>query len=216
EINPPKPTVDPHPEEGNITLPWLAGLLGLLGLGKLTGIDAGVKSGIDSIVDSITHTAQDVFNGVRDWAKTATASITSVWQGVQVKVGEIAGVVTGSLVLGIDAIKTNVGSLVNTISHALDPPTKTIDLDKLKNITLFNKFPFSIPSDLNYLFSLLASDPIAPKVDFPFNVDFIGGTNFVQTVDLSPYDNAASVVRGFEFMAFVFMMVYVTKNMIWK
>lgn len=187
-----------------------------MGLGKLTGIDAGVKSGIDSIVDSITHTAQDVFNGVRDWAKTATASITSVWQGVQVKVGEIAGVVTGSLVLGIDAIKTNVGSLVNTISHALDPPTKTIDLDKLKNITLFNKFPFSIPSDLNYLFSLLASDPIAPKVDFPFNVDFIGGTNFVQTVDLSPYDNAASVVRGFEFMAFVFMMVYVTKNMIWK
>lgn len=218
-VDPPKPTTDPDnppSEEEGITLPWLAALLGLLGLGQLTGIDEGVKSGIDNLVDSITSTAQDVYDGVRDWADTASSTITQGIEGVRAKLGEIAGAITGGLALGIESIQSALGSIAETIGHAFDPPSKNVDWDKLKNIQLFNKFPFSIPSDLYYLFGLVAADPVAPCVKIPFDMTFLGGENIDATVDLATYDNVAAIIRNFEFIAFVIGMLYLTKSLIWK
>lgn len=218
-IDPPTPTTDPDnppSEEEGITLPWLAALLSLLGLGKLTGIDEGVKSGIDNLVDSITNTAQDVYDGVRDWADTASSTITQGIEGVRAKLGEIAGAITGGLALGIESIQSALGSIAETIGHAFDPPSKNVDWDKLKNIQLFNKFPFSIPSDLYYLFGLVAADPVAPCVKIPFDMTFLGGENIDATVDLATYDNVAAIIRNFEFIAFVIGMLYLTKSLIWK
>lgn len=218
-VDPPTPTTDPDnppSEEEGITLPWLAALLGLLGLGQLTGIDEGVKSGIDNLVDSITNTAQDVYDGVRDWADIASSTIAQGIEGVRAKLGEIAGVITGGLALGIEGIQSALGSIAETIGHALDPPSKNVDWDKLKNIQLFNKFPFSIPSDLYYLFGLVAADPVAPCVKIPFDMTFLGGENIDATVDLATYDNVAAIIRSFEFIAFVIGMLYLTKSLIWK
>lgn len=218
-VDPPTPTTDPDnppSEEEGITLPWLAALLGLLGLGQLTGIDEGVKSGIDNLVDSITNTVQDVYDGVRDWADTASSTIAQGIEGVRAKLGEIAGVITGGLALGIESIQSVLGSIAETIGHAFDPPSKNVDWDKLKNIQLFNKFPFSIPSDLYYLFGLVAADPAAPCVKIPFDMTFLGGENIDATVDLATYDNVAAIIRSFEFIAFVIGMLYLTKSLIWK
>lgn len=218
-VDPPTPTTDPDnppSEEEGITLPWLAALLGLLGLGQLTGIDEGVKSGIDNLVDSISNTAQDVYDGVRDWADTARSTIAQGIEGVRAKLGEIAGVITGGLALGIENIQSALGSIAETIGHAFDPPSKNVDWDKLKNIQLFNKFPFSIPSDLYYLFGLVAADPVAPCVKIPFDMTFLGGENIDATVDLATYDNVAAIIRSFEFIAFVIGMLYLTKSLIWK
>lgn len=218
-IDPPTPTTDPDnppSEEEGITLPWLATLLGLLGLGQLTGIDEGIKSGIDNLVDSITNTAQDVYDGVRDWADTASSTIAQGIEGVRAKLGEIAGVITGGLALGIESIQSALGSIAETIGHAFDPPSKNVDWDKLKNIQLFNKFPFSIPSDLYYLFGLVAADPVAPCVKIPFDMTFLGGENIDATIDLATYDNVAAIIRSFEFIAFVIGMLYLTKSLIWK
>lgn len=218
-VDPPKPTTDPDnppSEEEGITLPWLAALLGLLGLGQLTGIDEGVKSGIDNLVDSITNTAQDVYDGVRDWADTVSSTIAQGIEGVRAKLGEIAGAITGGLALGIESIQSALGSIAETLGHAFDPPSKNVDWDKLKNIQLFNKFPFSIPSDLYYLFGLVAADPVAPCVKIPFDMTFLGGENIDATVDLATYDNVAAIIRNFEFIAFVIGMLYLTKSLIWK
>lgn len=218
-VDPPSPTTDPDnppSEEEGITLPWLAALLSLLGLGKLTGIDEGVKSGIDHLVDSITSTAQNVYDGIRDWADTARSTIAQGIEGVRAKLGEIAGVITGGLALGIESIQSALGSIAETIGHAFDPPSKNVDWDKLKNIQLFNKFPFSIPSDLYYLFGLVAADPVAPCVKIPFDMTFLGGENIDATVDLATYDNVAAIIRSFEFIAFVIGMLYLTKSLIWK
>lgn len=218
-VDPPAPTTDPDnppSEEEGITLPWLAALLGLLGLGQLTGIDEGIKSGIDNLVDSITNTAQDVYDGVRDWADTASSTIAQGIEGVRAKLGEIAGAITGGLALGIESLQSALGSIAETIGHAFDPPSKNVDWDKLKNIQLFNKFPFSIPSDLYYLFGLVAADPVAPCVKIPFDMTFLGGENIDATVDLATYDNVAAIIRNFEFIAFVIGMLYLTKSLIWK
>lgn len=202
EVIDPTDPVDPPAEEEGISLPWLSALLALLGLGKLTGIDEGVLSGIDSIVDGITSTIQDVIDGVKttagEWATAATAAITSAISGIQ----------------------SGISSIADTISHAFDPPSKDIDWDKLKSSgsVIFTKFPFSIPADLKFLVGLLVSDPQAPKwtVTVPFSIvgDWAQDGEFV--LDFSVIDGFMVIVRNIELLAFIFSMVYMTRQLIWK
>lgn len=202
EVIDPTDPVDPPAEEEGISLPWLSALLALLGLGKLTGIDEGVLSGIDSIVDGITSTIQDVIDGVKttagEWATAATAAITSAISGIQ----------------------SGISSIADTISHAFDPPSKDIDWDKLKSsgLVIFTKFPFSIPADLKFLVGLLVSDPQAPKwtVTVPFSIvgDWAQDGEFV--LDFSVIDGFMVIVRNIELLAFIFGMVFMTRQLIWK
>lgn len=202
EVIDPTDPVDPPAEEEGISLPWLSALLALLGLGKLTGIDEGVLSGIDSIVDGISSTIQDVIDGVKttagEWATAATAAITSAISGIQ----------------------SGISSIADTISHAFDPPSKDIDWDKLKSSgsVIFTKFPFSIPADLKFLVGLLVSDPQAPKwtVTVPFSIvgDWAQDGEFV--LDFSVIDGFMVIVRNIELLAFIFGMVFMTRQLIWK
>lgn len=202
EVIDPTDPVDPPAEEEGISLPWLSALLALLGLGKLTGIDEGVLSGIDSIVDGITSTIQDVIDGVKttagEWATAATAAITSAISGIQ----------------------SGISSIADTISHVFDPPSKDIDWDKLKSSgsVIFTKFPFSIPADLKFLVGLLVSDPQAPKwtVTVPFSIvgDWAQDGEFV--LDFSVIDGFMVIVRNIELLAFIFGMVFMTRQLIWK
>lgn len=202
EVIDPTDPVDPPAEEEGISLPWLSALLALLGLGKLTGIDEGVLSGIDSIVDGITSTIQDVIEGVKttagEWATAATAAITTAISGIQ----------------------SGISSIADTISHVFDPPSKDIDWDKLKSSgsVIFTKFPFSIPADLKFLVGLLVSDPQAPKwtVTVPFSIvgDWAQDGEFV--LDFSVIDGFMVIVRNIELLAFIFGMVFMTRQLIWK
>lgn len=202
EVIDPTDPVDPPAEEEGISLPWLSALLALLGLGKLTGIDEGVLSGIDSIVDGITSTIQDVIDGVKttagEWATAATAAITTAISGIQ----------------------SGISSIADTISHVFDPPSKDIDWDKLKSSgsVIFTKFPFSIPADLKFLVGLLVSDPQAPKwtVTVPFSIAGDWAQDGEFELDFSVIDGFMVIVRNIELLAFIFGMVFMTRQLIWK
>lgn len=91
-IDPTDP-VDPPAEEGTIVLPWLAALLGLLGLGNpsLEGIEAGVKTAIDKLIEGITATAQDVFDGSKEIFGNITDALTGIDAGIQSGIDALTG-----------------------------------------------------------------------------------------------------------------------------
>lgn len=70
---------------------------------------------------------------------------------------------------------------------------------------LSKKFPFSIPWDLYNLFSQLTGTAVAPSVTLP---GAMFGASGSYTVDLSPWNSVASVLRGAELLAFDVGMLY--------
>ncbi len=94
-IDPTDP-VDPPAEEGTIVLPWLAALLGLLGLGNpsLEGIDAGVKTAIDKLIEGLTATAQDVFDGSKEIFGNITDALTGIDAGIQSGIDALTGAIS--------------------------------------------------------------------------------------------------------------------------
>ena len=93
EVIDPTDPVDPPAEEGTIVLPWLAALLGLLGLGNpsLEGIEAGVKTAIDKLIEGITATAQDVFDGSKEALGNITDALTGIDAGIQSGIDALTG-----------------------------------------------------------------------------------------------------------------------------
>lgn len=93
EVIDPTDPVDPPAEEGTIVLPWLAALLGLLGLGNpsLEGIEAGVKTAIDKLIEGITATAQDVFDGSKEIFGNITDALTGIDAGIQSGIDALTG-----------------------------------------------------------------------------------------------------------------------------
>lgn len=93
EVIDPTDPVDPPAEEGTIVLPWLAALLGLLGLGNpsLEGIEAGVKTAIDKLIEDITATAQDVFDGSKEIFGNITDALTGIDAGIQSGIDALTG-----------------------------------------------------------------------------------------------------------------------------
>lgn len=93
EVIDPTDPVDPPAEEGTIVLPWLAALLGLLGLGNpsLEGIEAGVKTAIDKLIEGITATTQDVFDGSKEIFGNITDALTGIDAGIQSGIDALTG-----------------------------------------------------------------------------------------------------------------------------
>lgn len=146
--------------------------------------------------------------GIGDLDDVIDAGNTAIADGIDDIINSITGSVTD--------IGTIVEPITSTLDKIFDPPSKDIDWDKLKNIEIFNKFPFSIPSDLYFLMSMLASNPVAPNINIDLDLSFIGAGVQRYTYDLSQFDNFAQVLRSVELLAFVFFLLYSTKNLIWK
>ena len=93
EVIDPTDPVDPPAEEGTIVLPWLAALLGLLGLGNpsLEGIDAGVKTAIDKLIEGITATTQDVYDGTKEKIDAITGALSGIDATVQSGIDALTG-----------------------------------------------------------------------------------------------------------------------------
>lgn len=146
--------------------------------------------------------------GIGDLDDVIDAGNTAIADGIDDIINSITGSVTD--------IGTIVEPITSTLDKIFDPPSKDIDWDKLKNIEIFNKFPFSIPADLYFLMSMLASDPVAPMASIDLDLSFIGAGVITYTYDLSQFDNFAQVLRSVELLAFVFFLLHSTKNLIWK
>lgn len=75
---------------------------------------------------------------------------------------------------------------------------------------LENVFPFCIPFDIYNLLSALAADPVAPSFTWRFYVPRVCDETF--TVDLSPFDTVAQIVRTVELLAFIVGLAMVTRE----
>lgn len=78
-------------------------------------------------------------------------------------------------------------------------------------VALSDFFPFCIPFDLLAMLKKFQASAEAPKVDVPFNIQ---GNVTVFTVDLSPWDPVARVLRTMEKIAFAIGLAWATKNLI--
>lgn len=78
-------------------------------------------------------------------------------------------------------------------------------------VALSDFFPFCIPFDLLAMLKKFQASAEAPKVDVPFNIQ---GNVTVFTIDLSPWDPVARVLRTMEKIAFAIGLAWATKNLI--
>lgn len=65
--------------------------------------------------------------------------------------------------------------------------------------TMQTKFPFCLPFDIMRLANAFAAEPVAPRIEYAFYEPFTDRTYMI-TVDLSPWDEVAAVVRQLETM----------------
>lgn len=169
----------------------------------LIGTVAAILAGLTPIAGFLEY----ILAGQVTLTDTIEAGITGVIDGI----GDIAGTLTG----GITSSLTDIQSSISTL---FDPPTETLNLDKLKNLNsvLFTKFPFSIPFDFVSMISAFSSDPVAPVITIPFDMSDFGGQFTEVKMDLSDYNNIAAVARQIGFIGFVFFMLFNTRKLIWK
>ena len=169
----------------------------------LLGTVAAILAGLTPIAGFLEY----ILAGQVSLTDAIEAGITGVIDGI----GDIAGTLTDGITSSLTDIQTSIGSL-------LDPPTETLDMDKLKNLNsvLFTKFPFSIPFDFIAIVSAINADPVAPVLTIPFNMQDFGGSNSNVEIDLSIYDNFANIARQIGFIGFVIFMLFNTRKLIWK
>lgn len=168
-------------------------------LGTVAAILAGITP-ISAILDNILASELDI-------ADVIEVGITGVIDGI----GDIAGTLTGGITSSLTDIQTKIDSL-------FDPPTDTINFDKIKNLNsvMFTKFPFSIPFDFIAMITAFNGDPVAPVLKIPFDLTSLGGENTELEFDLSRFDYIASIARQINFIGFAFFMLFNTRKFIWK
>lgn len=71
-------------------------------------------------------------------------------------------------------------------------------------------FPFCLPFDVYNFLNCLAADPVAPAFNWRFYIPRLCDEEI--TVDLSPFDTVAQIVRTMELLAFCIGLAYVTRE----
>lgn len=85
-----------------------------------------------------------------------------------------------------------------------DPGEFALDLKKF--------FPFCIPFDLYAFFTCLNADPVTPVIEW--QVMLPGGSTYPLTIDLSPFDSLAQLLRRLELLAFCVGLAIKTRDLI--
>lgn len=102
----------------------------------------------------------------------------------------------------------------DTAQPVIDPNTPAdvnLQIDPLK-MNLKTIFPFCIPFDVVDMVKLLNAEPVAPTYTVNWNIPIINQTlNF--TVDLSPFNNVAAILRNLEVIIFCIGLAMVTRSM---
>ncbi len=108
---------------------------------------------------------------------------------------------------------TSIGDWINNNqTPAPEPGSEEGSQDDFKIEDLEKVFPFCIPWDIYYLLSVLNADPTAPS--FTWHFDFAIAGSYDYTVDLSPYESVAAVVRVCEALAFCVGLALITRDLI--
>lgn len=156
----------------------------------------------DAPVGGGTINIQDWLNALADVSVGQSASIPVESDGVITEaVGELAG--TDDIAVTQDAIQAG--------SQAVADSTSVSGLDEFA-IDLTDFFPFCIPFDIYDMLSMFAASREAPHFDYRFYIPGICDETI--TIDLSPFDSVALVLRRVELVAFAIGLAFVTKKLI--
>lgn len=110
------------------------------------------------------------------------------------------------------------------VTPGTDPkPSETLDPDKIVpdtasdfsdiSGTLKRKFPFSLPWDVHYLFTVLADTPKTPRFEIPFYIDRFG-IHEVVVIDLSPFEPVSKISRLFLTLFFCYGLMNLTVKIV--
>lgn len=101
-------------------------------------------------------------------------------------------------------------------SEILDPdeivPDTAADFSDISG-TLKRKFPFSLPWDVYYLFTVLADTPKTPRFEIPFYIDRLG-IHEVVVIDLSSFESVSKLSRLFLTLFFCYGLMNLTVKIV--
>lgn len=101
-------------------------------------------------------------------------------------------------------------------SEILDPdeivPDTAADFSDISG-TLKRKFPFSLPWDVYYLFTVLADTPKTPRFEIPFYIDRFG-IHEVVVIDLSSFESVSKLSRLFLTLFFCYGLMNLTVKIV--
>lgn len=101
-------------------------------------------------------------------------------------------------------------AIAGQVTSTAQTPSVSDDPDEYQTPGLQNVFPFCIPFDIYNLLSAFAADPVAPAFNWRFYVPGIVDEQI--SIDLSPFDTAAQVLRTVELLAFIVGLAMVTRE----
>ncbi len=167
---------------------------------------------LGSINSSISYTATETQQGVEIDFGTSTETPypdidTEPIEDVSQFQGENIGLLK-SIVNWLSNIRNEIVNLGDKIDNKFEEEEpKEIDFSPITEISLTDKFPFSLPWDLRDSISLLASEGEAPIWEIPLVTETI-------TIDMSEFEVIASIARVFNTLLFIIGLIILTRRFI--
>lgn len=177
--------------------------------GSLDNLDlVGVGAGADVTDVPVVWTGED------DIAKVlaAVAAGTMSWADALASAGVVAVDLDRNVVIDDE------GATDEPIAGIIPPPPTVPS--ELKDYTvdgLSDLFPFCLPFDLIDFIGVLAASPEAPSFTWMFYYPTLGGMkSYDVTVDLSPFDSVAELLRDMQCILFVVGLILITRDQMIK
>lgn len=106
-------------------------------------------------------------------------------------------------------IYNNISELPQKIGNLFFNPDniESIDFSPITNVSISNKFPFSIPWDLKRAIEKLSSEGKPPKWEIPIVTETI-------TIDMAEFEHLANIMRIFNTLIFIVALIILTRRLI--
>lgn len=187
-----------------------------------TVVDVGTFDGLMDSIDSAVLTGDIVFNG--ESVKVDDVVINPpIDSPIDIPIlGDILGVLNdiwtsiksgfSSVVSSIDSTIDSIVSIPNKIIEFFyASPTLSIDFSPLQ-ISLLDKFPFSLPFDLFNTFKSFLAEKEVPNFKISFDEGLVGSATF--ELDFTPFSKLAAILRYFILIYFLVNLIKLTRNII--
>ena len=160
--------------------------------------------------------------GIRNPGATEEQDVVIDWGNFDT-VGVITGVGTGTITW--DDALTQGGVVVteddvviggsDVVEEVPDVPViewPEVDLGGISDYTLdlTNIFPFCLPFDFIDFLNILSAEPETPYFEYDMPLPF--GDSYKFVIDLSPFNDAAALMRKMETLAFIIGLVFITRE----
>lgn len=211
---------------------------GAIGMG-LIGADAPLTIGADGTITAADGIPIDKLGEILEAIQSGSINLDSIEDYLslistlvgagnltateQKKILENIGAYMGAFAGDISAIK----DILKEWAKAAEAEAAAENLDfDLPDVTIIDKFPFSLPFDVYYVLDLLCTDPKKPIFTIPIKTTLKAG-EFSYTVDktitldlttfkIGNVDMVQAVINTGVTIAFVFALIAGTRKFIWK